>query len=560
MKWLGLLLAMLLTEPLVPGSSAWAAGPTAYRFVVTELPVNTPHDASLYITGTFNKWNPADGRYQLQRQADGTHRITVYANAPQLEYKFTRGSWQSVEGNESGKIRSNRTVTRREAEAGDIDILIRNWEDLTSTFQFYSVYDLLMLFSCFQGLLLLLALPYRSTPNRAANRWLAVLIGTASAFIFLKVVGSYRSVAHNYPKLLLLPDFIWFLYAPLFYVYVRRLLFGTRLPLRNWAYYFIPTGIQFLAYLPYFLMDNKAFQLNLVNDDPTLRGLFLTTGLLALLGNVMYWLRCRRMVRAYKTEYPARQAAGPNLPYLHTVLMIQAVGLTLWAFLFGLVLMSRFIDFDVLVIADRNVDVIWLVFATITYFLGYTAVRQPKIFRLPQPIATPYGPPLATGTEQPLPVVSAVVSRPQPIADVASTDVLATDVPDTEDRKPVPAVLDLEPLKQTVEEYMHRQKPYTNPSLTIHELAAGLKLPPHVLSRVINDGFGRNFFDFINTYRIEELKRRINDPRTPSNTLLGLAFEVGFNSKTSFNRAFKKTTGQTPTDYFAMSSDEQPLR
>jgi AraC-like DNA-binding protein len=80
-------------------------------------------------------------------------------------------------------------------------------------------------------------------------------------------------------------------------------------------------------------------------------------------------------------------------------------------------------------------------------------------------------------------------------------------------------------------------------------------MPPHVLSRVINDGFGKNFFDFINTYRIEEFKRRADDPHYKNFTLLGIAYEVGFNSKSAFNRSFKKITGQTPREHFNLMQE-----
>ena len=61
---------------------------------------------------------------------------------------------------------------------------------------------------------------------------------------------------------------------------------------------------------------------------------------------------------------------------------------------------------------------------------------------------------------------------------------------------------------------------------------------------------GVNFFDFINGYRIEEFKKLVRDPRYKNQTFLAIAFEVGFNSKTAFNRSFKKMTNQTPRDYF----------
>jgi AraC-like DNA-binding protein len=236
------------------------------------------------------------------------------------------------------------------------------------------------------------------------------------------------------------------------------------------------------------------------------------------------------------------------------VLVIQAVCLTLWAFLFGLILASRFITFDVLVLAGQNVDTIWLAFSLITYFLGYVAVHQPEIFKLPQPRPAEREPagffedvvhPLSEPAllTEPSPVPRSLPSGKDPLSPV---------------HKPTP-IPDLTQAREKVEEYMKHRKPYTNPNLTIHELATGLKMPPHVLSKVINDGFGKNFFDFINHYRVEELKHRMDQPQYRNYTLLGLAFEVGFNSKTAFNRAFKKMTNQTPKEYFHMASDEQPL-
>jgi AraC-like DNA-binding protein len=532
----------------------WEQKPS-YKFVITDLPANTPHDASLYIAGTFNKWNPADERYKLQRQVDGTYRITIYSDDPLIHYKFTRGSWEAVEGRESGKSRPNRTISRLEAGNQDIDITIQSWEDLTSIFQFYSVYDLLMLFSCFQGLLLLIAIPSIQNYNRIANRWLVALMGITSLFLLIKVISGYRDVAQAYTKLLLIPDFIWFLYAPLFYFYIRRLLFDTGLPARSWIYHFIPVVIQFFAYLPYFLMESKIFQLKIVNQDPTLRALFLVTGFLALVFNTAYWFTCRRTIRAYKAHYQTSVSYEQNLEYLSTVLIIQAVCLTLWSFLYGLVVASRFITFDVLGLAERNVDTIWLAFSTITYFLGYVAVHQPEIFKLPQPRPAVEPARFFEDVVHPLPEPT-TLAESAPIA-VALPDNLETSRATTHKSAPLP---DLHLLQEAVEVYMSQHKPYTNPNLTIHELAMGVKIPPHVLSRVINDGFGKNFFDFVNQYRVEEFKHRMDDPRTKNYTLLSLAFEVGFNSKTAFNRAFKKLTNLTPKEYFNMASDEHPLK
>jgi len=96
---------------------------------------------------------------------------------------------------------------------------------------------------------------------------------------------------------------------------------------------------------------------------------------------------------------------------------------------------------------------------------------------------------------------------------------------------------------------MKTAKPYLYDNLTLFRLAEMSCLPPNHLSQVINLMEGKNFFDFINYYRVEEVKEIINSNQLNHFTLLGIAFESGFNSKAAFNRAFKKFTGSTPSEF-----------
>ncbi len=102
-------------------------------------------------------------------------------------------------------------------------------------------------------------------------------------------------------------------------------------------------------------------------------------------------------------------------------------------------------------------------------------------------------------------------------------------------------------IASNLEELMREKKPYLDPDLSLPILAEMLNIPSHHLSRVINEQFGMNFFDFINRYRIEEIKVRITDPEYQKLTILGIAMDCGFNSKSAFNRLFKKYTGTTPS-------------
>jgi len=96
---------------------------------------------------------------------------------------------------------------------------------------------------------------------------------------------------------------------------------------------------------------------------------------------------------------------------------------------------------------------------------------------------------------------------------------------------------------------MRTDKPYKDAELTLSDLARLIEVHPNYLSQVINSKEEKNFYDFINDHRIEEFKRVVGLPENKKYTLLSLAFECGFNSKTAFNRSFKKGTGLSPSNY-----------
>lgn len=102
---------------------------------------------------------------------------------------------------------------------------------------------------------------------------------------------------------------------------------------------------------------------------------------------------------------------------------------------------------------------------------------------------------------------------------------------------------------QDILSYMEKNKPYLDRNLNIHDLSSLTGIPRHYITQVLNEKYQRNFFTFINEYRVREVLDRFGDPRFNHYTILAIAFDAGFNSKTTFNSIFKAQTGYTPSGY-----------
>ena len=108
---------------------------------------------------------------------------------------------------------------------------------------------------------------------------------------------------------------------------------------------------------------------------------------------------------------------------------------------------------------------------------------------------------------------------------------------------------DMQEIKEKLIQVMRDKKPYLDPALTIDDLADLLQVKRHHLSQVINQEFSMNFFEFINTYRVSEFKEQATNTANEHLSIMGLAFDCGFNSKATFNQVFKKQEGLTPSAF-----------
>jgi AraC-like DNA-binding protein len=115
---------------------------------------------------------------------------------------------------------------------------------------------------------------------------------------------------------------------------------------------------------------------------------------------------------------------------------------------------------------------------------------------------------------------------------------------------------DVSDLVNKIRKYMVIEKPYLDRELSIYDLSNQLKISKHALSEVINEHMGMNFYNLVNEYRIKEVKERMKSEDYRQLTILAIAYDSGFNSKSSFNTIFKEKTGQTPSEYLSTLNEK----
>ncbi|MFK7921383.1 MAG: helix-turn-helix domain-containing protein [Bacteroidia bacterium] len=482
------------------------------EFRITEYPDNTPHDAVLHLTGDFNNWNPGDQRYSFVLQPDSSFAL-IFVNPPDsFDYKITRGNWSSVEGRPNGRHRRNHTYVKHKTPSQFIYIQIQSWEDLKGGL--INIYTFILLLSAFQGLLLVFAINGIQDNNQRANRILSALILMISLAVMGRVSIYDREIFQVAPWLKLFPEIIFFLYGPTFYLYIRRLLKQGPPPLKTRLLYYLPAAVHLISIVPTLFKGRQELvdSVLALEVDYTIR----IWASLALVYNIWFWYKAWKKLSAYEEDASKTQSIAPPIRYLTAVMILQAVCLGCWLTI-GLVWIGEWsIDTKLPLLTNSVTDVVWGLFSTLTFILGYFAMNQPEIFKLPKTVEK-YKDSSLTETE---------MSR----------------------------------YKGRLIKAMEQEEIYMNPELTLGELSDIVQTNTHTLSRVINEGYGKSFYDFINEYRVKAFAKLALDDRNSKETFLGLALRVGFNSKTTFNRAFKKVTGTTPRAYLKEQKEAVPAK
>ncbi|MFW5657214.1 MAG: helix-turn-helix domain-containing protein [Bacteroidota bacterium] len=131
-----------------------------------------------------------------------------------------------------------------------------------------------------------------------------------------------------------------------------------------------------------------------------------------------------------------------------------------------------------------------------------------------------------------------------------SDEKMAHDIPTKKYKKTGISSEQAKAVQEKLKDVMHVEKPYLNPTLTLSDLSEKVGVSNNMLSQILNEYIGKNFYDYVNAYRLQHFQDLTKSPKHKHYTILGLAYECGFNSKTTFNTFFKKAMGKTPSAYF----------
>ena len=349
----------------------------------------------------------------------------------------------------------------------------------------------ILFFAAIQGLLLSLALFTKKAKNQTANIGLAFLILVFSLELLFSwgSAARYNNLPHAFPFWKLIS---YLVIPPALWLFFQGNVDGQVKSLSKIKYWFTPAILEILIelFLPVTLPDlyTKLFR------NEVFKALwFFSVEILPLLASltVMFWVGKSLWKKKTNLSNPEM---WKHFKRVAAVYIFVSIFLILWTLL---------VIFNVQIFRVIEILLVGCVF-----LLGYLSYFRPDYFE-----------------------VSLLVK----------TNAKVTKFSNYDDENEV----------QRLKQLFENQKIYTQSKLSITEVAQALDVPTKYLSYLISSHLHTNFNDFVNTYRVKEVIKRIKDPAEKHKSILGIALDAGFGSKSSFNQVFKAQTGKTPSEYLS---------
>lgn len=384
--------------------------------------------------------------------------------------------------------------------------------------QNFYVYEYVNGFGLVQGILLSLVIFFYPGGNANSNKYL----GFHLFFISLALAApfSQRLFYTLTPRAdRFIEPFLLLIY-PCLYLYIKS--FSTKIKLSDIGLH----GLPFFVYTPLVVLS-LAYQEALARWTFSTFDFNVVLLLFVVIKSLLFWLylhlcwqETNRLQRLIKNNFS--EISRINLIWAKQ-LILAGIGLLAAYFLVMLLIVGS------PGLAKLNFLLVSLLTVYI-YFATYKGLSQPAVFKQGT------NPPRFQEKESP-----AAADGPAGLGTVHSDRAKY-------ERSALPDAR-LEELMRRLKDLMEYDRLFLEPELTIQKLGEKLDVSPYYISQVLSQKLKNNFYDFVNSYRVEEAKKLLLNPAFDNFTLLAIAFESGFNSKTTFNTVFKKFTTQTPSQF-----------
>lgn len=374
--------------------------------------------------------------------------------------------------------------------------------------------DVLILIGSFQAIffaVLVLSKKGKSISDKILAFWL-LLFALHLAFVYY----SFRSGEVFYVEYGYFPSGVLVLYYSLMYVYTESLITQENVFKPKWLLHLLPSIIFYCSIIPFaqLTFQEKAHLMTHLTAYPYLNFVFT----LMILFVSIYLLATLRLLKKHQVSlrFIFSYEENINLRWLKILAILLAL---LWIIVSGLIAYIYSLDAIHATIPLREQMMLdmqgQIAFVVFVCLLGYFGIKQQVIYSVPL-------------QKNEAPTNKESLNRYEKSGLTKENSLIH--------------------LKELLF-YMEHEKPYLNGKLSLKEVAEKVNVSTNHLSQIINENLDKNFFDFVNGYRVELVKQKMKEVSNHNYTLLAIAFECGFNSKSSFNLIFKKHTGLTPSQF-----------
>jgi AraC-like DNA-binding protein/TM2 domain-containing membrane protein YozV len=375
--------------------------------------------------------------------------------------------------------------------------------------------NVLILIGAFQACfftILVLSKQRKTIADKILATWLSIFT-IHLAFVYYSFLCGYEfyiEYGHLYSGLLVT-------YYSLMYVYTESLISEDNKFKSKWLIHIIPTVIAYICIIPLARLPYKE-KINLITH--------LTTNFYAVFVFVItisfttiYLIAILRLLRKHKISIRKVFSYEDNIS-LNWLRILTILLVFLWIGISILVINLYRYETSALAMQPRDHVTMdmqgHIAFVIFIFFLGFFGIRQQAIY-----------------------------ANPLKESNVAPKTKLLSSRYEKSGLKKEDSAIHLNQLLK----YMEVEKPYLNEKLTLKEVAETLNISTNHLSQVINENLEKNFFDFVNRYRVDLAKQKLRDHSNKNYTLLSIAYDCGFSSKSSFNAIFKRFEGTTPSEF-----------